>query len=623
MDNDRKNKIGLGGLAMILSLALKIGLYMLGTEVNYARPAIFIISFGISALIVLSLDRSKLKHKRGLKNFFYIVFSFIVFADVMHYSYFQSLASVNLLKQASQVGAIGDSIKELLSLRNILLLVDIPIVLYLANSKRTRELELGLVNTRGLKTALLLVPLGCYIYMLAGGKYPVLANKEFYSYHIKDLGNIVASAERLDEEDYRLMEEIEKENHIDEKNRKYHGIAKGKNLIVIQVESLQNFVIGMKYKDEEVTPNLNRLIEDKGSLYFDEYYQLVGRGNTSDAEMISNNSLHPSMEEYTYMQYEKNKYYGLPWILRENGYNSWVYHGYEKEFWNREKAYPNQGFEKFLSQDDFKYEVVDTIGFGISDEKFFEQSLEYMKEQKAANKNGPIHSFLITLSNHTPYKLHPAHYVLDIDEKHNNIVGDYLHSVRYTDQELGKFIEGLKKEGLYEDSVIVLYGDHFGVNHYNQDVYEPMKDLLGQDYEVDHVMNIPLIIHVPGEELGEKISKVGSQIDLLPTMLNLLGLENEKGFMFGKDLVNYQGYNFVPTQTVMPKGSFIDKDVIFKFSTDGMFEHSRAIDRKTRQEVDIEELRPKYEKALREIDLGDKILKNNLMEEILKNRRYR
>ncbi|NLW22866.1 MAG: sulfatase-like hydrolase/transferase [Tissierellia bacterium] len=130
------------------------------------------------------------------------------------------------------------------------------------------------------------------------------------------------------------------------------------------------------------------------------------------------------MEGYTYERYADNTFYGLPWLLRDYGYTAWVFHGYEKNFWNRAKAYPNQGFQRFISEEDFKYK--ETIGFGISDAEFFDQSLEYLKELDALDEN-PFYAFLITLSSHTPYEMDPKYHVLDIKDEHKgNIVANYL-----------------------------------------------------------------------------------------------------------------------------------------------------------------------------------------------------
>ncbi len=121
----------------------------------------------------------------------------------------------------------------------------------------------------------------------------------------------------------------------------------------------------------------------------------------------------PSADEPTYTQYGNNTFYGLPWILRDNGYTAWAFHGYEKEFWNRNNAYPNQGFQRFISEED--YDVVESIGFGITDEEFFQQSMEYLEELNNIDHN-PFYSFIITLTSHNPFKMPERYQYLTIEE---------------------------------------------------------------------------------------------------------------------------------------------------------------------------------------------------------------
>lgn len=391
---------------------------------------------------------------------------------------------------------------------------------------------------------------------------------------------------------------------------KYTGVGKGKNLIVIQVEALQNFVIGLNYDGQEITPNLNKLIADESGLYFRKYFELIGRGKTSDAEFVTQNSLYPSMDNETYTAYEDNTFYGLPWILRDNGYTSWVFHGYKKEFWNRDKAYPKQGFERFISEED--YQLGETLGFGLTDKDFFEQSISYIKEMKK-----PFYAFMITLSNHSPFEMPEEYQKISLRKEHKGtLLGNYLQTVHYTDEQIGKFIENLKKEGLYEDTIICLYGDHFGLLTSDEENVRVMTDFLGCPYDFDEMMNIPLIISIPGSGIKEKISNVGSELDFLPTILNIMGLKNEKGVMFGIDLVN-SDKGFAPQQMYASKGSFIGDEKMFVMSGDGIYDHSRAFHLDTRKPVDIKECRSGYERAIRELNKCDFLLKNNLMKDII------
>lgn len=555
------------------------------------------------------------KYRKPLKIAFYTAISLIMFIDVMHYSYFQELPSVELLGQVSALGVVGDSIAMLLSFKNLLFVVDIPIVIYFV-LKKDRKMKFSKKTLKWTSVISLASIILITTTMVNADKLTVLTNQEFFSYHTSDIVNKYFKDEVDKTEKAKQVLSImeEKDTEVDS-GGKHFGIGRDKNLILIQIESLQDFVIDLEYKGQVVTPNINKFIEDNSSLYFDEYYQSIGRGNTSDAEFVTNNSLHPSREEPTYKQYAKNEFYGLPWILRDNGYSAWVFHGYEKEFWNRRQAYVNQGFERFISEEDYDFE--EKIIFGISDEEFYEQTLDYLKELDGIDEN-PFYSFVITLSSHTPYNLDEKYHVLDLEEPiKDTIVGDYLQAIHYADKEFGKFIEGLKKEGLYDDSVIAVYGDHYAIANSDEEVFEPMEELLGEPYNYDHIMNIPLIINVPGMEINETISKVGSQIDFYPTIINIMGLENEKGYMIGMDLINSEEYNYVAPQRVLRRGSFIDEDVIFNVSSDGIFENGKVVDRDTRKEVSLEDYRDVYDGVIEDIGTSDIILANNLFKYLL------
>ena len=139
-----------------------------------------------------------------------------------------------------------------------------------------------------------------------------IKTQEFFSYHINDILN---NLDNKDTSDFYLSTGSYESSRKDE----LFGIGKGRNLIVVQLESMQNFVIDFKYKDNEITPFLNDLIDDDGTIYFDNYYQQLGSGNTSDAEFATNNSILGTVESYTYQLYEINYFKGLQIIRKEEG----------------------------------------------------------------------------------------------------------------------------------------------------------------------------------------------------------------------------------------------------------------------------------------------------------------
>lgn len=607
-------------MLFIVLLLGKILLFIGKTKVVYHRNWVFLISFLVISFVYSIIYFTNLRKKGTWAFIFYSLVSFIMFVDIMYFTYFNTLPSIKMLKLLGAAAAAKDSIKSIFSLGNLLFILDLPLLVFYfrgekENKTYNKNIKWGIPMALGLALVLSLT------YLSQVQLFGPVTSQELFTYHAKDIkkalfsqGDLVESVSLITEED---LVELKSRTEING-GQKYTGVGKGKNLIVIQVEALQNFVINREYLGQEITPNLNKLVRSQGSLYFNRYYQLISRGNTSDAEFVSHNSLYPSADEPTYVQYGDNTFYGLPWILKENGYTPWAFHGYEKDFWNRNNAYPNQGFERFISEEDFN--VVESIGFGITDEEFFKQSMAYLEELNSIDPN-PFYSFMVTLTSHNPFKMPKKYQYLDIEEEYENtLLGDYLQSIHYTDKALGNFFESLKEKGLYDNTVIAIYGDHFGISSTNKDNKEIMTKFLGFEYDLDEMMKIPLIIHVPGEEFNETISKVGSQLDFAPTILNIMGYENEKGIMFGRDLVNYKGPSLVAPQTYALKGSIITDEVLIAMSRDGIFGNSRGFRLDTREPINVLDYREEHKRAIEEINKSDYILKNNLIKEFIEGR---
>ncbi|MDO5028462.1 MAG: sulfatase-like hydrolase/transferase [Bacillota bacterium] len=548
---------------------------------------------------------------------FYTIFSAIVFADTMYFSYFNMLPSVKMLAMTTMLGDVTGSLLSLINFKSLLPLLDLPLFyLYLIFSKKdifSKKGKLLIALAAGLLVS------GLFFAFTFKSSLNTLYFQEFYSYHVYDIYKTK----------FAKKVQIEKKNPYSQKDIDFlkertafkegnlTGLAKGKNLIVVQVEALQNFVIGLEYNGQEITPNLNKLIKDQASIYYSDYYQLLGRGNTSDAEFVSNNSLHPSMESPTYSQYADNTFYGLPRVLRDAGYSAWAFHGYEKDFWNRNYAYIGQGFERFLSEED--YQIGDVIELGLADQDFYQQSMTYLKDLQAKDK--PFYAFMVSLSSHNPFSLPEKYKEIDLLEDHKDtILGDYLNSIHYADKALGQFIEDLKEEGLYDQSLLAIYGDHFAIPNSSKEIIDMMNDFFGKKYNYDLIMNVPLIINCPGADLGYTEEKLGSQIDFMPTILNLLGVENKKGLMFGVDLNNYEGYNNVKAQTIMRKGSFIDKDTIFIVSATELFDDFKAEKRPDYQNTDIYQYRDIYDQVIYEINFSNYILANDLIKNLVQGK---
>ena len=226
------------------------------------------------------------------------------------------------------------------------------------------------------------------------------------------------------------------------------GMAKNRHVFVIQVESLQGFVINKKVNGQEITPNLNALLKD--STYFDNVYQQIGAGNTSDAEWLMHTSIYPAGMDPTVNVINENPVPSLPRTLKRNGYGTATYHADDITYWSREKLYPALGFDYVYTNKEIPEEH--EIGFGPSDEVLFDFAAKQLPIH--VKKHEKIYSNIITLTSHTPFEMpNDLQYLRLPGSYDNTYVGNYLQSVRYSDEQIGVFIDTLIEMGLYDNSV--------------------------------------------------------------------------------------------------------------------------------------------------------------------------
>ena len=443
-----------------------------------------------------------------------------------------------------------------------------------------------------------------------------LSNQEIYSFHVKDIVNKLTGNTQANAGSEYMAAVTD--SYETEKNGPLFGVAKGRNLIVIQVESMQNIVVNKTYNGQEITPNLNELINGGDSIYFDHYYQQIGSGNTSDAEFATNNSIYGTLASYTYKLYAKNYFKGLPVLMKEQGYETAVYHAHEdRHFWNREDAYESLGFDAYHGgiegTDKGQYNMTEWMGWGLTDTEFFKQTMPYITEMKQ-----PFYSFVITLSNHHPYiMLDKYQFIKTLPEDKGTIFGNYLNSAAYTDYAIGQFLQALKDEGLYDNSIIAIYGDHMGLPKTDENIKESVSTFIGKEYDFDTMMNIPLIINIPNadREVGQTVSISGGQLDFLPTIAYLMGFDKLDTVYLGHNLLTIDS-GFVAEQTYMTKGSYFQDDIIYEMSRDGVFVNGRAWNINTGKSVPVKDCYDGYMKSMGLINTSEYILKNDVLRKI-------
>jgi phosphoglycerol transferase MdoB-like AlkP superfamily enzyme len=329
----------------------------------------------------------------------------------------------------------------------------------------------------------------------------------------------------------------------------FTGIAAGKNIIMIQVESLQSFVLGERIERQEITPNLNRLMLKSHN--FENHYFQTGAGATSDTDFTINTSYYPLKDSATFVRYGQNDFTSLAKELKDEGYSTYTYHGYNRAFWNRSQALDSLGYEKYFAKESYKNDEV--INMGIPDEAFLSETVEYIKNQPK-----PALSYVITLSSHFPFHLPKELEGLNlVGSQYTDLSFGYLQNINYADRALGIFLEKLKQEGLYDNSLIVLFGDHYAkTDAVDMDgtLFDP-GTLEGKE--------VPLFIKLPNQDSGVSHKNISSHIDVMPTVLNLVGAKLES-FMFGTDLFSdkepfFASVGYFGTDTIIGNGKIYEQ----------------------------------------------------------------
>lgn len=498
-----------------------------------------------------------------------IFLSVLFFADAMYSRYYNTIISVPVLTNARFLGSVGGSIFSLLRRSDILYFFDLPLFLIYPIIFRKKAIKSSILSRLIISVVAFVLGITAFSVAKSQNDMSVYDNNYIVKnfgigyFHFYDTKRFIAD-DLLRDKNLSSEEQLDIRNHLDKKSENltgnYKGIAKGKNLIVIQVEALQQFVIGLEIEGKEVTPNINKLIGE--STYFNNIYVQVAGGNTSDAEFMTNNSLYAAKEGVAYFKYATNDYNSLPRILKKSGYKSYAAHAYTPSFWNRTEMYKAIGFDDFISQADMVLdEYIGWGGWALSDDSFYRQTFE------AVDTSKPFYSFLITLSSHHPYSYFDDKDTFDVGEYDKTYLGNYLKAQNYADAAIGRLIEKLKADGLYDNSLLVIYGDHNGLPKAQSE--DMLKLLKVSDSKLDwaKLQKVPVIMHCSGLD-SKVVEKIGGQVDLYPTILNLMGLEHYFGL--GKDLLNSdEGYAVLRNSTVITDEFiyFSDDDKVFNFKT--------------------------------------------------------
>ncbi len=588
LKNILNKRLGFMALLVTLLWVKTIIAYYWDFSLGVSNPLqhfILIINPIATAVILLSIalyiNRAKISYI--VMGVIYLLESVLLYGNILYYREFSDFLSFNTIAGATKVSkGLGGSAANLVQIHDFIYGLDFIILAILL---LTHYIKIDPQPMKKL-TAIATTFLGIFLFSLnltiAESNRPQLLGRTFDSaYIVKYLGlnsflaydsiktvqNNQVRSEAVGTDMDDVLTEVKK--NYAKPNPVYFGKAKGKNIIVIHLESFQQFLINYKVNGQEVTPFLNSLYNDKNTMSFDNFYHEVGQGKTSDAENMLETGLFGLPEGSLFSKLgSDNTFQAAPAILgQKEGYTSAVFHGNIGSFWNRDNVYKNMGYDYFFDSNYFNKTADSSLEYGMKDKLMLSESVKYLEQLQQ-----PFYTKFITVTNHYPFELpEEDNDGFQAPNTNNSAVNNYFLTAHYLDNALQEFFNYLKSSGIYNNSMIVLYGDHYGLsNSQNPD----LAPLLGvdtndwSDFNDSQMQKVPFMIHMKGLKGGINHS-YGGEIDVLPTILHLAGINTKQYVQLGTDLLSkdhnqiviFRNKNFVTPKYTVLKSSDGDPEV--------------------------------------------------------------
>ena len=548
-----------------------------------------------------------------------VLLSIILFADNIYHTYSSSVLSVAQILNLQYGEEIMDTLPMLFQFKEMLYFIDIIVLIILLSVKvlkfeKKKKLTL---KKQIVKTTICIIAIIGLLKIDTNfikktredpfNKDMQVKKSTIYGYHIADIENTINIKQQAKYDSKEEM--LEAYNELKEKYKAKYGdsnyqlqnIANGKNVIILQLESIQEFVINKEINGKEITPNLNKFIAE--NIEFSNMF-MQSYSSTADSEFSTVTSLYPMENGMSYSRYYTNTYDDIFTMFKNEGYTTSYMHGNYGFFWNRENVYKEFDVDNIELKDKFEDISENIMGY-LSDELLYKQAVEKLKQY-----DKPFVSYIVSASSHTSFDLSGLEdrnkVNIDVGKYKNSFFGNYLESVNYADYAFGVFIEQLKEANLYDDTVILLFGDHNGIDMYNEEMLDFLKatnpDLTDTDIKLNYIrvacgMKIPGIEHM-------KIEKPVNKLDIKPTFAYLIN--GNEGISLGTNMFARKDFISLNNERIVTSRYYYDE---------------KWYSRKDGEEIELEKL-PQDEKMLleeyyedmkKELDISISISINNLL----------
>ena len=562
----------------------------------------------LAMILIIGLFGYLFKPKNRYKYFltWLIIFAFIELINVIYYTFFTSFASFGELATLGQTETVAGSIFEKLHIINFIYLL-FPIIFYVTHLRISKTAYYTFMEkisrTKRSMFGVFLAILLCLAYSFGTATktdYSRLAKQwnrvyiadrfGFILYQFNDLVQTLTpkfSSLFGYEDAARSFDEYFTKERVNEytSNNEYTDIFKGKNIVFVHMESIQSFLMDLKFNGVDVLPTVNKLADE--GMYFENFYPQISTGTSSDTEFTLLTSLMPAASGTVFVSYYNRTYNTIPKYLTKMGYTTFSMHGNHASMWNRSKVHPKLGYKEMYFEESFKYTDDDVINLGINDSLFFEQAMPIL--EGIEREKSPYMGTIITLSNHSPFTYTDKYLPYDLSTTFTSskgvkvttnylsgtAAGNYITSAHSADVALGEFIDYVNESDLFNDTIFVLYGDHesrlnqsemnylYNYNPETGNLYDKNSEKYRPYDSFDHELSkkTPLIIWSKNKEIRDQINKkvkyTMGMYDVMPTIGNMFGFNNP--FAMGHDIFNIKNNNTV----VFANGNFVTNLVYY------------------------------------------------------------
>ena len=570
-----------------------------------------------SSLIMCPIINNRKKTGYIFFNIVYIIITLIIYADYLYYNYSTNFLSFYQIGNIKYAKEIGDGLSSLINIKNLSLFwFDNIIIIFLSilfyKKLKYNNQSLNVYHNKILKISIIFIIFIMNIVIVKSdinniykekgyNKTLIVKGMSIYYYHYEDAKDYFSNIFVKEKIDKEKLEKIYNEN-INRKTlqTEYSNSLKDYNVIILQLESLNEYVIGKKINGKEITPNLNKFFYE--NIYCTNMYN-QGLGTTADSEFEMENSMYPLENGYVFQKYYGNKWNDIYSTLKEDGYYTSFMHPNVSTFWNRDAVY-NSGYNIDEYNDINTFEDIENAGEFYSDEGFFEKAVDIMNtyEEKFCTA-------LVSVTTHIPFELGGVSNLEDkltikyedVEEYEEWVFKNYILSCNFVDYAFGKFIEKLEETKLIDNSILIVYGDHGSGIIVENDLNKLYQDNNLEYTEFEKTLkdiHIPFGMKIPTVENSKTIDRAVSKIDIKPTILDLLGIK--QNFSLGdtifseKDYSFIKGLGYITSEYYCINGEYYDKNTL-------------------EQIEENEKLKELIRIMQDEIYLSDTIIKNNLL----------